>query len=106
MGEVGSVIEQGMEWRFLWRRHLFMWEEEEVFLSLKEDLEGLRLSTQDDAWRWKLEGSEDFSVKSTYKKLEALVLTEVVWTEDGKGVFDKKWKSPTPSKVVAKRVYG
>lgn len=83
-----------------------MWEEEEVFLSLKEDLEGLRLSTQDDVWRWKLEDSKDFSVNSTYKKLEALVLTEVVWTEDEKGVIDKMWKSPTSSKVVAKRVYG
>jgi len=77
-----------------------MWEEE-VLISLKEDLEGSILSTQDNVWRWKLEESGVFSVKSSYRKLEALVSTEVMWTEEEKGVFDNMWKSPAPSKVVA-----
>ena len=54
-----------------------MWEEE-VLISLKEDLEGSILSTQDNVWRWKLEESGVFSVKSSYRKLEALVSTEVM----------------------------
>jgi hypothetical protein len=56
---------------------------------------------QDDVWRWKLEESGDFSVKSSYSKLEALVSNVAMWTEEEKGVFDRMWKSPAPSKVVA-----
>lgn len=39
VGEVGLISEVGIDWNFNWRRHLFMWEEE-VLVSLKEDLEG------------------------------------------------------------------
>lgn len=73
-----------------------------MLLSLMEDLEGVRLlSNQVDVWRWKLEEMGVFSVSSAYKKLEGLVLREVLWREDEKGVFAKLWKSPAPSKVVA-----
>lgn len=77
-----------------------MWEEE-VLLSLKEDLEGMRLSSQEDVWRWKLEDSGVYSVSSAYKKLEGLVLGDVGWREEEKGVFVKLWKNSAPSKVVA-----
>jgi len=99
VGEVGVVSDQGIDWAFTWRRHLFMWEEE-VLLSLREDLEDSRLSSQEDEWHWKLEDLGVFSVKSAYAKLE-LVLYDDVWREDEKGVFTKLWKSPAPSKVVA-----
>jgi len=98
--EVGVVSDQGIDWVFSWRRHLFMWEEE-VLLSIKEDLEDTRLSSQEDGWRWKLEDMGVFSVKSAYAKLEGLVLHDELWTEEEKGVFVKLWKCPTPSKVVA-----
>jgi len=77
-----------------------MWEEE-VLLSLMEDLEGVRLSNQVDAWRWKLEEVGVFTVQSAYKKLEGLVLREVLWRDEEKGVFEKSWKSLAPSKVAA-----
>jgi hypothetical protein len=85
---------------FTWRRRLFMWEEE-VLLSLREDLEGMRLTSHEDVWRWKLEDKGVFSVKLAYLKLEGLVLHEDVWREEEKGVFSNLWKSPVPSKVVA-----
>ena len=100
VGEVGMVSVLGTEWSFNWRRHLFMWEEE-VLLSIKKDLDGIRLSLQDDVWRLKLEDSGVFSIKSSYKKLEGLVFREVLWRDVEKGVFDKLWKSSAPSKVVA-----
>lgn len=100
VGEVGVESELGMEWNFLWKRHLFMWEEE-VLLSLKEDLEGVRLNNQPDKWKWKLEDSSVFLVNSAYKRLVGSVLNEVAWREDEKGVFEMLWKSPAPSKVVA-----
>lgn len=100
VGEIGLVSGQDIDWAFSWRRHLFMWEEE-VLLSLKEDLEDTRLSSQEDEWRWQLEDTGVFSVKSTYVKLEELVLYDELWTEEENGVFDKLWKSPAPSKVVA-----
>lgn len=100
VGEVGVVSDQGIDWVLTWRRHLFMWEEE-VLLSLKEDLEVSRLSSSEDVWRWKLEDSGAFSVKSAYANLEGLVLCEDVWREEEKGVFVDLWKSRAPSKVVA-----
>jgi hypothetical protein len=100
VGEVGERSDLRMEWNFTWRMHLFMWEED-VLLSLLEDLEGVSLVDQRDAWWWRLEEKEEFSVRSAYEKLESVVLCEVGWGEEEKGVFAKLWKCPTPSKVVA-----
>jgi hypothetical protein len=61
----------------------------------------VRLSNQEDAWRWKFNESGCFTVNLSYKKLEGLVLREVVWTNEERGVFEKLWKCLAPSKVVA-----
>jgi hypothetical protein len=72
-----------IEWNLTWRRHLFMWEEE-VLLSLLEDLEGVRLNDQMDVWWWRLEEKGEYSVRSAYKKLESVVMCEVGWNEEEK----------------------
>ena len=95
---MGVDSELGMEWNFIWRRHFFMWEEE-VLLSLKEELEGARLNNQGDRWKW--EDSGVYSVNSAYKRLEGIVIGEVLWRVNEKGIFERLWKSPIPSKVVA-----
>jgi len=97
---MGVESEEGREWIFTWRRNLFVWEEE-LFLSLKEDLEGMRWSLQEDKWVWWLVESGVFSVKSAYEKVKELVGLEEVWSEEENRVFAKLWKSPAPSKVVA-----
>jgi hypothetical protein len=100
VGEMGLMSELGTEWNFMWRRHLFMWEEE-VLVNLKEDLGSVSLSNQEDVWVWKLDDSGAFMVNSAYLKLVGLVLDVVLWREEEKRVFDKLWKCPAPSKVTA-----
>ena len=99
-GEIGKVDGVLTEWNFEWRRAFFDWEEQ-LFASLMEDLEGLTWSQEVDRWNWSLEESGLFSVKSSYGKLEGLLLREDLWSVEEKGVFCKLWKSPAPSKVVA-----
>jgi len=62
-----------------WPRSLFVWEEE-LFISLKEDLEGHRRENFSDSWGWKSEEGGAFSVRSCYLKLVGLMLEEQVWS--------------------------
>ena len=64
-------------------------------------MKGITWTNEEDRWKWGLEESGLFSVKSSYAKLEALVLREDLWRVGEKGIFSKLWKSPAPSKVVA-----
>jgi len=100
VGEVGTFSGRDTDWSFHWRRHLFMWEEE-LLLSLKEDLEGMVWSQAEDVWRWNLDDMGMFSVKSAYDKLEGLALSEVRWRVEDKRVFQDLWKTPALSKVSA-----
>jgi len=52
--------------------------EEELLISLMEDVEGLRWFNEEDVWRWNHEENGCYSVKSAYLKLETLVLSEEV----------------------------
>jgi len=88
------------EWFFVWRRQLFVWEEQLVE-ELLEDLVGVTWRIEEDRWRWNLEEGGAFSVKSAYLKLERLILTEDSWSHESKRVFSRLWKSPAPSKVLA-----
>jgi len=100
VAEVGVVTEVGLNWSFRWKRHLFMWEEE-LLISLKEDLEGVVFSREKDGWWWNLEEKGNFTVKLAYVKLEGLVLGDVLWQVEERRVLEELWKIPTPSKVVA-----
>jgi len=92
VGEIGAVSEVGLNWNFIWRRRLFVWEEE-LFTSLLEDLEGKRWTNEDDVCRWNLEENGFYSVKSAYLKLEGLVL----WGLVKKRVLENMWNSPASS---------
>jgi len=66
-----------------------------------EDLDGMSWSNQDDSWSWRLEETGVFSVKSAYELLEGLVVTDDLWGDEEKTVFENLWKNLTPSKVLA-----
>jgi len=100
VGELGVVVGSLSKWHFEWRREFFDWEEQ-LWGNLLGDLEDMRWSQAEDRWRWGLEVSGLFSVKSSYDKLEGVVVREDVWSVEEKGVLAKLWKSPAPSKVVA-----
>lgn len=87
-------------WNFIWRRGLFVWEEE-MFNNLLLDLQGFACTLGEDVWRWKLEGEGDFTVKSMYKKLELLSSGEEGRGEEDNQVLGQIWKSGAPSRVVA-----
>jgi hypothetical protein len=100
VGELGEVVGSSTVWHFAWRRDFFDWEEQ-LFANLMLDLEGMSLSHEEDRWKWGLEDSGFFSVKSAYGKLEGMVLREDLWSVPEKRVFRKIWKSPALSRVVA-----
>jgi hypothetical protein len=75
--------------------------EEELLISLMEDMEGARWFDKEDEWRWKLEDNGIYSVSSAYLKLEEVVLQEDLWGVEEKRVFENMWRSPAPSKVIA-----
>ncbi|MCH86265.1 F-box family protein, partial [Trifolium medium] len=80
--------------------NLFQWEEDLV-ARLRELLETVNLSLQDDHWRWIPDPTRIFSVNSSYN-----YLLEALWSEDDLDeevavVFEQNWESPAPSKVIA-----
>jgi hypothetical protein len=87
-------------WNFSWRRNLFHWEEELV-KRLREMLDSVVFSMEEDCWRWLPDLDGDFSVKSAYNLLVKELLTEEELDDSLVDVFGKIWESPAPSKVIA-----
>jgi hypothetical protein len=87
-------------WNLVWRRQPFLWERN-LIANLLTLLEGTLLGDEEDRWLWTPEEGGTFSVRSSYKVLEEIVLLEDDLNDFQEGIFDKLWKSPAPSKVVA-----
>jgi hypothetical protein len=87
-------------WNFSWRRNLFHWEEELV-KRLREMLDSVVFSMEEDCWRWLPDLDGDFSVKSAYNLLVKELLTEEELDDSLVDVFGKIWESPAPSKGIA-----
>jgi hypothetical protein len=61
VSEVVELVEGRRRWSLLWRRELYLWEEEWVILLLGP-LENMLLTHDVDRWSWKLNEEEGFSV--------------------------------------------
>jgi hypothetical protein len=66
-----------------------------------EDLPLLGLSAEEDDWRWISEEDGRFSVRSSYLLIDRVFTPEVGFDDHELRVFNKIWKSPAPSKVIA-----
>jgi hypothetical protein len=100
ISDVAEVNGDRIEWSFMWRRRLFIWEEELVTL-LKNSLCDVLLTTDVDRWWWKHDPDGDFSVNSTYTLLFKELNTVVEGSESLATVFHQLWSSPAPSKIIA-----
>jgi hypothetical protein len=87
-----------VNWRLIWRRRLFVWEEnlmDELLVVIN------RISPSDDTdrWGWKPENDAIFTAKSVYKLVSNLSNLEGLDAQWHAKIFTGIWKSPTPSKV-------
>lgn len=96
-----SVMQEGVRrWNLVWRRHPFLWETN-LISTLVASIEGITLGNDEDDWAWTPEEGGKFSVRSSYRVLESLLLLEEGLSALEERVLASLWKSPAPSKVVA-----
>jgi hypothetical protein len=77
-----------------------LWETN-LITTLVASIEGITLGNVEDDWVWTPEEGGKFSVRSSYRVLESLLLLEEELSALEEGVLVSLWKSPAPSKVVA-----
>jgi len=63
-------------------------------------LEGFTLGEGNDKWLWMSDDGGIFSVSSSYKVLEGIVLLEDDLVTIEERVFGDLWNIPAPSKVI------
>lgn len=97
--DVWSLVNSELTWNLTWRRLPFLWENN-LIVNLLATLHSVILGEEEDKWLWLPEESGVYSVSSSYRALEELVVHEAL-TEDEVHVFTLLWNSPVPSKVVA-----
>ncbi|GAU48842.1 hypothetical protein TSUD_186170 [Trifolium subterraneum] len=68
--------------------------------SLNEILDRSTISTTDDSWYWKHDGSGYYSVKSTFLALSRSTTNEVILSVEEQRLLPKVWKTWAPSKVA------
>jgi hypothetical protein len=96
---VGALLDVADgRWDFIWRRNLFQWESESVTLLLGI-LVDVNLSGSHDAWVWKPNPEDGFSVKSAHDSLVELGDSTNLSEWELK-IFSNIWESPAPSKVI------
>jgi hypothetical protein len=77
---------------------IFQWEEDRV-TRLRELLQSVVLSSNEDYWSWLPDSEGVFSVKSSYKFLMEELQPNDEMREEMVVVFGQIWDSPTPSKL-------
>jgi hypothetical protein len=77
---------------------LFQWEEDRV-TRLRELLQSVVLSSNEDYWSWLPDSEGVFSVKSSDKFLMEELQPNDEMREEMVVVFGQIWDSPTPSKL-------
>jgi hypothetical protein len=98
VAEIWDPGSEDFKWRLLWRRRLFVWEEN-VVEELKGVLNEAIVSAEVDCWSWRPDKNNIFTVSSTYKLITQLQHSPVQQTQWHAYIYQNLWKSPAPSKV-------
>ncbi|MCH88363.1 LINE-1 reverse transcriptase like, partial [Trifolium medium] len=97
--EVVVIEDNTKNWNLVWRRRLFQWEEDSLN-QLLVMLEEVRLSHEEDKWRWSFDPEGCFSVKSAYDEISKEIVGGLALEPHHALIFEKIWDSPAPSKVI------
>lgn len=89
--DCGFWCDRKWEWEILWRRNLFVWEQQLYLILHSASL----IEEEDDEWKWGLDCSGLYTTKSAYSYLEKQVV------ELQHLVYKLLWKGKTPSKILA-----
>jgi hypothetical protein len=98
--DLAVIGDENIVWNLNWRRVLFVWEEILVH-DLRVFLRHVKLSVGTDFWWWKADSDGFFSVKSAYFLLFSEVSGAVEFVGRANPVFERIWKSPALSKLIA-----
>ncbi|PNX76224.1 ribonuclease H [Trifolium pratense] len=96
--EVVLVDGERQSWNLLWRRRLFQWEESVT--ALVALLDNVRLSLEEDTWRWSLDPESCFTVKSAFESLVKELVEGPTLSSFKSKVFKNIWGSPAQTKVI------
>ncbi|MCH96809.1 putative non-LTR retroelement reverse transcriptase related [Trifolium medium] len=94
------TVSDSSQWSLLWRRRLFVWEEE-LRLELLESIATITLSDRDDRWKWVPDKGEVFTVNSTFLLISDFTVLSVLMPCWHASAFSAIWKCPALSKVNA-----
>ncbi|KAL5181085.1 putative ribonuclease H protein [Glycine soja] len=95
INQVGSVTNQGWEWKFNWRRSLFDSEVEMADTFMGEIPQQLLEFHKEDTWIWKFDSSGYYSTSSGYK----LIWGEIMGAHQN-SEFSELWKLKIPAKAA------
>jgi hypothetical protein len=97
--EVGRWNSGRWEWSLLWRRNLFVWEEEHRSM-LVNILTPIHLSNSCDEWKCHHSTGGMFSVRSLYCYLAGIIIPPISLDPDRVRDLGCLWKNLAPSKVI------
>jgi hypothetical protein len=99
IAEVSNPLINNQRWRLVWRRRLFIWEQDLLTELLEIINQSDPLTDDADRWGWAPERGADFSVKSTYGLVYNLSIPVSAVVPLNVSIFSSIWKCPAPSKV-------
>ncbi|MCH80638.1 putative ribonuclease H protein [Trifolium medium] len=88
------------QWNLLWRRRLFVWEEE-LLLQLLQLIATTILLDREDRWKWVPDKGEVFTVNSTFLLISDFTVPSVLMPCWHATAFSAVWKCLAPSKINA-----
>ncbi|KAK2449803.1 hypothetical protein QL285_008959 [Trifolium repens] len=100
VGQAGRRVDGVWRWELVWRRNLFVWENE-LLRQLLAVIEGVIITDTIDRWNWKPGNEGVHSVKSTYLFLDRTTNVGPPRSSLDSFAFKFIWKSGVPSKVSA-----